>query len=305
MQPVSRKPAVFVLSEREHAYFDLIREAGLAICDVPFEANILLADPPLFAQKVEDFPNLQWVQSTFAGVDSLVGCVLPETCRLTVVKGIFGASVAEYVFAHGLSHVRQLKQYRDSQIIGLWQPIEFEPLSGSELVVLGTGSIGQHLAKTAKAFGMRVTGLNSRGQKIDGFDDVIASQQLPEALRKARWLVNTLPHTSITDGLLSDFRLQNCTGVLFFNVGRGSIVKERDLLDALAAGWVAHAFLDVFETEPLPQDSLLWKHPDVSITPHIAAPSLANDVFNVFLDNYRLFVQGRPLRYEVDLNNGY
>lgn len=296
---------VYVLSERKPIYLELFEQHGLSACESASQAEVLLADPPLLAEHVHSFQNVKWIQSTFAGVDSLAGVTIAKECCVTGVKGIFGPLIAEYVFGHGLSHSRHVDFYRQQQVERGWKPVTFEPIEGLSLLILGTGSIGQHLAQVAQAFGMATTGLNSQARAVKGFDEVVDFEGLPLALAKASWVVNTLPHTPLTSRLLDRSLLNNCKQVLFFNVGRGSIVDSSVLIEALNSDCLAHAFLDVFEEEPLASDHALWSHPKVSVTPHVAAPSLPEQVFKIFFENYRRFEQGLPLQYKVDLQKGY
>lgn len=297
--------SVFVLSERKPAYVALLVEQGIELCELESNAEIVLADPPLLAKQIHLFPQLKWIQSTFAGVDRLASQPVPEGCQLTGVKGIFGPLIAEYVFAHGLRFSRHLDRYAQQQRDHVWQPLGLVPLSQQNIVVLGTGSIGQYVAKVARSLGMKAVGFNTGGTNAPAFDDVVSVDNLSGALADASWVVNTLPHTPSTEGLLDSSTLKNCSQALFFNVGRASIVNQTDLLAALDLGCVSHAFLDVFDLEPLPEDSPLWSHPQVTVTPHIAAPSLPEDVFNVFFENYQKYLQNQPLSHLIDLTKGY
>ncbi|MDX1668609.1 MAG: D-2-hydroxyacid dehydrogenase, partial [Limnobacter sp.] len=211
---------------------------------------------------------MRWVQSTFAGVDTLDLEMFPTDCRLTGVKGIFGPLIAQYVFAHGLGAQRHVQLYREQQQKKQWQPLEFQSIQGLTVLVLGTGSIGQHLAGVARGFGMRTCGVNQNGTRASGFDEVWPVSQLQQAMGDAHWIVNTLPATVHTRSLLNDNTFAPCRGALFFNVGRGHAVEEDALLKALGDGKIAHAFLDVFTHEPLSSMHPFWTHPKVTVTPH-------------------------------------
>lgn len=173
------------------------------------------------------------------------------------------------------------------------------------MTILGTGSIGQHLALVAKAFGMRTLGVNTSGHAVAEFDQTWPLEQMSKALADAHVVVCTLPATPHTRHVLNETTLANCQNALLINVGRGSNLCTSGLNTALAKGHVRCAILDVFETEPLPAGHWLWTHPQVRITPHIAAPSDAGVVCELFLANLQRFLSGQPLAAQVDFNKGY
>jgi phosphoglycerate dehydrogenase-like enzyme len=175
------------------------------------------------------------------------------------------------------------------------------------MVILGTGSIGSHLAKTAAAFGIHTIGVNRTGipSKQETFKDTFHINELEAALKQADIVVNTLPSTAETYQLLNQTTLGYCSNVLLFNVGRGEGIDNKALLLAIKNRWVEHAFLDVFESEPLSQDHPFWKLPQVTITPHIAALSEPRQVVEIFAENYKQWRDGFTLNHVIDFNKGY
>ncbi|MDW3642615.1 NAD(P)-dependent oxidoreductase, partial [Vibrio sp. 1291-1] len=139
----------------------------------------------------------------------------------------------------------------------------------------------------------------------DEFAQTFHINELANALRKADIVVNTLPSTPNTRALLNRETLQHLNQALLFNVGRGDVLDEASLLLAIKNRWVEHAFLDVFEQEPLPPAHPFWKLPQVTITPHIAALSFPEQVVDIFADNYRLWRDGFSLNNQVDFEKGY
>ncbi|MCG7584888.1 NAD(P)-dependent oxidoreductase, partial [Photobacterium sp. OFAV2-7] len=126
-----------------------------------------------------------------------------------------------------------------------------------------------------------------------------------EGLGRADIVVSTLPATPETNDLLGARNLGHCHNALLFNVGRGNTVCEQGLLTAIAKGCIAHAYLDVFKQEPLDKQHAFLQHPNITITPHIAAESFPEQVFEVFEENYRRYIQQQPLMYQVDFTRGY
>lgn len=297
-----------IVSRRADLYRQLIEEAdlpALSLTDNPHDATLVLADPPLITDKLAQFPQLRWLQSTYAGIDALTRPGLRSDYALTNVRGIFGQLISEYVLGLLISHQRHFGRYQAQQQQAQWQPHSYDALSDKTMVILGTGSIGQHLAGAAKALGMTVLGVNRSGASAASFDNVMAIKDLDKALQQADVLVSVLPATAMTDNLLNADSLSHCRGTLLFNVGRGNAVCEQGLLQALASGALSHAFLDVFKQEPLPAEHPFWCHPQMTVTPHIAAESFPQQVMEIFKTNYLRYVEGKPLQYQIDFTLGY
>jgi phosphoglycerate dehydrogenase-like enzyme len=171
---------------------------------------------------------------------------------------------------------------------------------------MGTGSIGQHIARTAKHFGIQVAGLSRSGAASPGFDNVFPVNELYAFLKELDYLVATLPRTADTDNLLDAAALTQLPAHAYFiNVGRSNVVDDEALMDALRNDRLAGAALDVFDEEPIPQESALWDAPNLSITAHVSAISHPLLIVPVFVENYLRYTQGKPLRYVVDFATGY
>lgn len=270
------------------------------------EAQILLAEPRRVAPSLHLAPRLEWVQSTWAGVEDLVGACRRRRVPLTGVKGIFGPLIREYVMAYVLAIERRLFEAREAQKRRRWRPRSCRGLEGLAMGVMGLGSIGREVARGAATFGMRVRGLSLRGRPAPGVERVYAPGRLREFLRGLDYLVACLPLTPRTDSIFDGrfFRLLGRHAV-FINVGRGRQVVEEDLVRALRRRRLRGAVLDVFRREPLPRRSPLWGLPGAYLTPHDAAESFPEKVAPVFIENYRRFVAGRPLLHRMDLERGY
>ncbi|MFV0575751.1 MAG: D-2-hydroxyacid dehydrogenase [Vibrio sp.] len=307
---------LYILSDQEETYLNLIANSSLketlSLTKQREEATIVLADPPLLAKNMAQFPNLKWAQSTFAGIDTLMakdltGKELRKDYQLTNIKGIFGQLISEYVLGYTLSYFRHFNLYRHQQQNQVWEEHGYQSVEGKCMVILGTGSIGQHLSHTATALGFKVIGVNRSGiTPTDAkFVECYAIDQLEKAMQKADLVVNALPSTAQTKQILNAQSLSHCNKALLFNIGRGNAVDDDGLLHALEKGWVEHAFLDVFPVEPLPQTSPYWQHKKVTLTPHIAATSFPEQIFGIFAENVQRYFSGQPLINQIDFDRGY
>ncbi|NOJ20746.1 D-2-hydroxyacid dehydrogenase [Vibrio jasicida] len=301
---------IFLLSEHRDTYETLLADKNLpdlAITNKPQDAQIVLADPPLLSQRLDEFSQLEWVQSTFAGVNALMVPNLRRDYALTNVRGIFGPLIAEYVIGYSIAHFRHFMQYHQQQQSKQWQPHLYTSLQSKTMVILGTGSIGSHLGKTAQLMGIKAIGINRTGIPTSGgeFNQTFHINELANAFHQADIVVNTLPSTPETQRLLNSEVLSHLNQALLFNVGRGDVIDDAGLLLALKNRWVEHAFLDVFEQEPLSPQHPFWKLPQVTITPHIAALSFPEQVVDIFADNYLSWRDGFSLNNQVDFDKGY
>ncbi len=179
-------------------------------------------------------------------------------------------------------------------------------LAGKRLGVMGTGSIGQHIAQVGASFSMTVSGLSRSGSMQTGFDRVLPLSEIKTFLGAVDYLVSALPQTPDTDELLNAETLAHMRpNAVFINVGRGNVVNDAALVAALERDELAGAVLDVFDEEPLPDDSPLWATPNLQITAHISAVSHPSLVVPIFVENLRRFGDQQPLKYVVDFEVGY
>jgi phosphoglycerate dehydrogenase-like enzyme len=186
-----------------------------------------------------------------------------------------------------------------------WQPIPPEMLAGTRVLVAGTGMVGAGIARRFAALGCGVDGLSRSGRGTEPFAAVHRLEDLAEAVQGTRWLVLALPLTEDTFHLFDRRRLAQCGGAYLINVGRGAIVDEGALPGALDAGWLSGAALDVFEREPLPPDSPLWRHPTVTLSPHCSGLTSVAGAGEGFLDCLAAVERGERPRWAVDRAVGY
>ncbi|WP_300480421.1 D-2-hydroxyacid dehydrogenase [Shewanella sp.] len=307
---------LLLLTKANQQYRDLIEAQKLPdleiLDDNPagiIDADIWLAEPKLAAPLLPHVKNLQWLQSSFAGIDALMSPRGRKDYQLTNIKGIFGPLMSEFVFGYLLAHIRGHDFYRQQQQQKQWQvqlPIRHTSLQGMRLLLLGTGSIAQHLAQTAKHFGMHITGINSSGDAVEGFDAIEVMANLGQTLMQADVVVNLLPSTPATQSLLNADTLGKLKDdAVLFNVGRGDALDLDALNVQLIAKPAQQAVLDVFAQEPLPNSHPIWERENAIITPHISAPSHPAQIVEIFSQNYRRYISGEPLQNRIDFSKGY
>lgn len=271
------------------------------------DAEICLGSPGHVLAAASKLTSLRWVQSTWAGTAPLLP-LLRERPELAVtgVKGIFGPLMAEYVFGWIAGLERRLFAYRDQQDQRLWRQLPERPSSGRRMVILGVGSIGQHLAAVAKAFGITVTGVSRSGDPVTGIEQVLPVHALLDAVAGADYLLSVLPETPETRDLIDAEVLSALApAAVLINVGRGTAVVEADVVEALRDGTLSAAVLDVFREEPLPPQHPFWTTPNLYVTPHVAAVTPPAALAALFLDNLARFEVGEALAHRVDADRGY
>jgi len=269
-------------------------------------ADVVLGEPSLVRDALSSLSALRWVQSTWAGVEPLLDPSLRRDYVLTNARGVFGGLMAEYVFGYLIARERLIFEKRAAQERGQWEPTPPGTLRGKQVGLLGVGSIGAALARTAKHFGMRVKGYTRASEGCADVDAYFHGGDLVAFAADLDYLVCVMPNTAATRHLVDAALLAALPPrAVFVNPGRGSAVDESALADALEHGRLAGAVLDVFQQEPLPPDHRLWRAPNVLITSHTAALSAPPDIAPVFIDNYRRWIAGQPLRYQVDFQLQY
>ena len=309
---------LLILAADAAKYVALIEAAGLqqlkikATADVRSaevlvaRCNIILGDPLLVSELLASAEQLQWVQSSWAGVDDLCRPGLRRNYILTGVKGIFGSLISEYVMTYLFVLERRIFTMRSNQLEKRWLPLFYRPSQEITVGIIGLGSIGRHLARTARYFGLRVIGLNRSGRACEDVEKVFTADDLAGFLKQPDYIVLTLPDTPQTKNFINaDVLKMMKSSVVLMNVGRGSTINEADLVYALREGVIGAAVLDVFASEPLAQDSPLWQLPNVYVTPHHAATSFPDDIVGIFVDNYQRFIEKKPLRHVIDFDLGY
>ncbi|HEV8214361.1 MAG TPA: D-2-hydroxyacid dehydrogenase [Gemmatimonadaceae bacterium] len=251
--------------------------------------------------------NVRWVHCTGAGVDSwLRPGELSREILLTRTSESFGVYIAEWALARALAFRQQIVDLADAQRRHEWAPREIGYLRGSRAVVVGTGDVGSHIARLFAAVGATVHGVSRSGR---GDPTVFATtstvSELTRLARQTDWLILTVPLTSETRGMIGRDVLSACRGAVLMNAGRGAVVDEKVIPEALDKGWLSGAILDVFETEPLPKDSPLWDDRRVMISPHISGLTTPEGAIEGFLECLDEIERGRMPARVVDRDREY
>jgi phosphoglycerate dehydrogenase-like enzyme len=280
------------------------------------EAEIVLG----WAVRRENFASatrLRWIQLTAAGVGSQLFPELVESpVVVTNARGIHAVSMAEHAIGVMLAFARKLHLARDDQARRAWAqeeqwtgPPPFGQLAGGTLGLVGFGAVGRAVAERARALGMRVLAVRRHPAEHPAPADAQwGPERLPELLDRADWLVLAAPLTPATRGVIGRDQIARLRPhAILVNLGRGPLVDERALIEALTAGRIAGAALDVFEEEPLSRDSPLWGMPQVIVTPHVSGfgPRFWERTCELFARNLRHWLAGEPLDNVVDKRAGY
>lgn len=220
--------------------------------------------------------SLKWIMVASAGVDKMpLAEIAKRDVIVTNVRGIHKTPMAESVIAHILAIKRSIPEIYALQETKEWgSKFSSTELRGSSALILGTGAIGSEIGRLLQAFGVRTIGCNTSGRVSAFMDEGVVYDQLMDKLPEADFVISILPSTPETRGLLTaaHFNVMKKTAV-FMNFGRGDLFDEEILIDVLKNEVISHAVLDVFKTEPLPEDSLLWTLSNCTVSPHISSKS--------------------------------
>jgi phosphoglycerate dehydrogenase-like enzyme len=280
-------------------------------------AEILFGVPgdtgPMLAAAVQHAPLLRWVHGTAAGAGEQIRAakLAPadlERITFTTSAGVHGGMLAEFAFYGLLALCKDAQRLERIRAARGWDHFAMEELDGSTIAVVGMGGIGQAVARRARAFGMHVIAVTRTVQPHPAADETVAIHAASDAYRRADAIVVTLPGTAATRNLIDRATIESWRpSTIFINVGRGTVVDQAALIDALASGAIRGAVLDVFTPEPLPPDNPLWTLPNVVFSPHTAALSVRENqrIVDLFCDNLRRYVAGERLRNIVDVKEFY
>ncbi|GJD59513.1 2-hydroxyacid dehydrogenase [Methylobacterium dankookense] len=284
--------------------FRMLTQAERAAVEIAIVAN---PDPSEVAQ----LPRLAWIQSLWAGVERLVrdlGPGAPPIVRL--VDPELARTMAEAVLAWTYYLQRDMPAYRRQQETGLWRQRPYRAPADTTVGLLGLGALGKAAAQRLVQAGFRVAAWTRSAPAEDGSLAGVATafgpDGLPDLLGRSDIVVCLLPLTAETHGLLDAGRLAAMKpGAALINVARGAIVVTDALIAALDTGHLEHAVLDVFETEPLPTASPLWRHPKITVLPHVTGPTNHGSAAAVVASNLRAYRETRRVPAAVDVARGY
>jgi D-2-hydroxyacid dehydrogenase (NADP+) len=263
--------------------------------------------------------RLRWFSSVAAGLDGIVTpALLARGVAITNASGVHGPNIAEHVLAMMLMFTRGLPKLFRAQLARRWERSltsrsqAFGELTGKTLLIVGLGRIGEAIAARARPFGVRVVALkqdpSARHDAGVAVDELLGMDALDDALGRADHVCLTVPLTPATQHLMDAGRIARLRADAYlYNISRGTVIDEAALVDALRAGKIAGAGLDVFEEEPLPDTSPLWDLDNVILTPHVAGvtPLYYQRTAALFADNLERFLAGHPLANRFDPARGY
>jgi phosphoglycerate dehydrogenase-like enzyme len=293
--PISRTPA------QQAEWARLLAEA-----EVMFDV-----DQPSIAEFRRKAPRVRWIQASSSGIGEWVRRldIVDTPIMATNAAGIHAAPLAEFAVFAMLYFAKSWPRMVSEQRAHHWERCAIDTLQGKTLGILGLGQVGSTVARMAKPFGLRILGVRRTPTEIPAdVDAVYGPDQLPEVLRQSRYLVLSVPHTADTVGWIGAPELACLPqGAVLINIARGSVLDEVALIESLRAGQLGGAALDVVAREPLASDSPLWDMPNVLLTPHSMSTALDENerLTNLFCDNLRRYLDGKPLRNLIDKRRGY
>ena len=296
-------------AEYQPVLTDALSKAGLEV-SLDNQMDTDQVDYIIYAPNgpVQDFTaytRAKAVLSLWAGVEKVVGNATLQIPLTRMVDTGLERGMVEWVTGHVLRHHLGM----DAHIVNpdhKWQ-VTVPPLARDRAVtILGLGALGQACAAALTSLEFSVTGWSRTAKAVPGVTCLSGERGLTEALQRAEILVLLLPFTSETENVINAETLALLPqGAVLINPGRGPLIDDQALLDALDSGQVSHATLDVFRVEPLPADHPYWHHPHVTVTPHIAAETRASSAAQVIAENIRRNEAGEPMLYLVDRTAGY
>lgn len=257
---------------------------------------------------LEQFPALEVVQSLGAGVEHILQATpITSSVRLCrIVDPGLANDMWEFALAAVMNHLKKLRLYQQQQQDRSWQQQGYGTITGTRIGILGLGKIGALVAQKLAQLGFPVSGWSASAKDIPGVQSFKGEAELPLCLAQSDILINILPLTDTTAGILNlDTLKQLPQGAYLINVGRGGHLVDEDLLTLLDSAHLDGALLDVFHQEPLPDDHPFWTHPKVSITPHIASLTNKETAMGQIIENYQRLQSGEPLLHEVMIQKGY
>ncbi len=299
-----RRVSQVEVSPKEREELDnLLREAEV----------ILMPRPPWPSDMLSRLPKAKWVQYIGAGVDRAVVRELVESdLVVTNSKGTQNIPMAEYILATILMFVKKALLCFLNKQQNRWEKLDLSELWGKTLGIVGLGSVGQEVARLAKAFGMRIVATRRSVVRqefsVMGVDKVYPPRDLPEMLGECDFVVLLVPLIKETTRMIGERELRAMKlGAFLINSSRGGVIDEGMLIRALREGWIAGAALDVFQKEPLSPESALWEIPNVFISPHVSARSEMRMVrlTELFCENLKRYLAGQPLLNVIDKVKGY
>jgi glyoxylate/hydroxypyruvate reductase len=301
--------------ENHRAWLDALRHAMpnsqiVAFDELSNEARsaarvAIVANPE--PEQILLLPNLQWVQSLWAGVEKMMIELPPSDLKIVrLIDPALSHAMAEAVLAWSLYLHRDMPTYRSQQVQRLWQSHALVAAKDRKIAILGLGHMGEAAARRLIDNDFNVMGWSRTPQPLEGIATYSGKDGLHEMLSVADIVVVLLPLTPATTGLLNAEVIAKIKhGASVINFGRSAIISTSALIDKLNEGHLKHAVLDVFDIEPLPADSKLWQHPKITVLPHISAPTNKKTASAIVASNIEDFLERGRIPEHVDWGLGY
>lgn len=285
--------------ERNIKYSDEIRDVDLMVCFNPFDKidiNLL--------------PNLKWIQLLSAGINQVpIDKVLKRDIALTNNRGGYSIPIAEWIVMKILEMLKGSKEFYHKQQEKIWKmDTSLLELYGKTVGFIGTGSIAQEAAKRLEGFGVEIIGFNTSGKKAEHFHHCFSIDEVEKAISKCDIIVIAAPYTDKTHHLVNESLINSMKDdVYLVNIARGNIIDEKALIANLKSGKIKKAALDVFQVEPLPEESPLWDMDNVIISPHNswASDMNAHRRYQITYANMKRYIKGEELINLVEIKKGY
>ncbi|MBD3749418.1 MAG: glyoxylate/hydroxypyruvate reductase A [Sphingobacteriales bacterium] len=254
------------------------------------------------------FPNLQLIHSVGAAVDHITlkqNIKLDQTiCR--IVDDYLSADMFEFLLAIVMTEIKNLPLYQQLQTHQNWKPRKYKRIQDTQLCILGLGEIGAFAAQQFAQMGFQTKGWSQTKKALKNVTCFAGAEELNAAVADVDFLINILPVTLKTTGILNQPLFDKlAANTILINVGRGEHLVDKDLLTALNSAKLQSAYLDVFQTEPLPKDHPFWTHPKIKITPHIASVTQIDSAVLLVVENYKNYLSGLPLKHIASVEKGY
>ena len=319
--------ADFLSEENRKQMTDTARACGfdIAFYESAGEARGRVSDCEVIysggdASILSEMPRLKWCHTAFAGIGAYAesGVFDSGEVKLTNSSGAYGRTISEHIIMVTLMLMRQMYEYNKVINARCWvQDLPLRSIAGSSIAVIGTGDIGRNAAERYRALGAEsVTGFSRSGRPAEGFDAVYSFSEFDRLFSDPAFAGNVdvlllcIPGTPASRGLLSRERIAMLSDRTFIiNVGRGMVIDQDALIEALRERRIAGAALDVVYPEPLPEDHPLWDAPNCIITPHISGdmglPYTVDMTVDFFCEDLKRFAAGQPLMHLADVKKGY
>jgi glyoxylate/hydroxypyruvate reductase A len=271
----------------------------------PDSVDYIVYAPNGLVSDFSEFPRLKAVLGLWAGVEGIVGNPTLKVPLTRMVDSGLAGGMTEWVVGHVLRHHLGFDaQIREQN--GIWNPV-VPPLARQRSVgILGMGELGQTCAVALSQLNFKVSGWSRSAKHVSGIRSHHGSEGLAEILQSSDILILLLPLTAATENILNSSALALLKrGAVVLNPGRGALIDDQALLEALNSGQISHATLDVFRNEPLPKNDPYWAHPNVTVTPHIASETRAESSSEIIAENIRRSEAGEELKFLVDRKAGY